>query len=198
MIVHNAVVDDNEFWAIVEQARAALGDDRDDGEALAEALAGHLAGGPAELIAEFGYRLDRLHDALYRWDVWAAAYLIGRGCSNDTFMDFRAGVIALGRDWYQRVLASPDALAEHPVIRRAGAEDNYQAVFAESMLYAAGEAMEQLTGDDHAYYDFLDQVSGDDLERDPSADPDGEDFDFDDPAEMRRRLPQLAALYLPA
>ena len=25
----------------------------------------------------------------------------------------------------------------------------------------------------------------------------GEDFDFDDPKEMRRRLPRLAALYLP-
>ncbi|MEU1251459.1 DUF4240 domain-containing protein [Micromonospora arida] len=41
------------------------------------------------------------------WDVWAAAYLIGGGCSDDSFIDFRAGVIALGREWYERVLASP-------------------------------------------------------------------------------------------
>jgi hypothetical protein len=38
--------------------------------------------------------------------VWAAAYLIGGGCSGDAFIDFRAGVIAQGRDWYEKVAAS--------------------------------------------------------------------------------------------
>lgn len=197
VIVHNAAVDENEFWTIVEEARAGLGDDRDNGEALAEALVQRLVAGPADIIAGFGRRLDRLHDALYRWDVWAAAYLIGGGCSDDSFMDFRAGVIALGREWYERVLASPDALADHPVIRRAAAEEDDEAVFAEAMLYADGKAMEQLTGDEHAYDNILDEA-GQDPGRDPFADPAGEDFDFDDDAEMHRRLPRLAALYLPA
>ena len=133
---------------------------------------------------------------MYRWDVWAAAYLIGGGCSDDSFLDFGAGVIALGRDWYARVLASPHALADHPVIRRAAGAENYGAVFAEPMLYVADEAMEQLTGDEHAYGNVLDEDS-DDLDRDQSADQAGEDFDFDDGAEMRRRLPRLAALDLP-
>ncbi|WP_406036358.1 DUF4240 domain-containing protein [Micromonospora sp. NBC_00898] len=190
-------MDENEFWTIVEEARAGLGDDRDNGEALAEALVQRLVAGPADIIAGFGRRLDRLHDALYRWDVWAAAYLIGGGCSDDSFMDFRAGVIALGREWYERVLASPDALADHPVIRRAAAEEDDEAVFAEAMLYADGKAMEQLTGDEHAYDNILDEA-GQDPGRDPFADPAGEDFDFDDDAEMHRRLPRLAALYLPA
>jgi hypothetical protein len=197
VIVHNAAVDENEFWTIVEEARAGLGDDRDNGEALAEALVQRLAAGPADIIADFGRGLDRLHDALYRWDVWAAAYLIGGGCSDDSFMDFRAGVIALGREWYERVLASPDALADHPVIRRAAAEEDDEAVFAEPMLYVASEAIEQLTGDEHAYDNILDEA-GQNPDRDPFADPAGEDFDFDDDAEMRRRLPRLAALYLPA
>lgn len=196
VIVHTAAVDEYEFWTIIEEERAGLGDDRDNGEALAGALVLRLAAGPADTIVGYGRRLDRLHDALYRWDVWAAAYLIGGGCSDDSFMDFRAGVIALGRQWYERVVASPDALADHPVIHRAAAEEDDEAVFAEPMLYVAGEAMEQLTGYKDAYANILD---GADQEpgRDPFADPAGEDFDFDDDAEMRRRLPRLAALYLP-
>lgn len=197
MIVHNATVDENEFWRLVEEGRAALGDDRDDGAALAEVLVERLAAGPADAIVGFGRRLDRLHRALYRWDMWAAAYLIGGGCSDDSFMDFRAGVIGLGRDWYERVLAAPDALADHPVIRRAAAEEDDEAVFAEPMLYVADEAIERLTGDENAYDVTLDK-DGEDPDQDPFPEPAGEDFDFDDDTEMRRRLPQLAALYLPA
>ena len=40
-----------------------------------------------------------VHAVLYRWDMWAAAYLIGGGCSDDGFIDFRAGLIAQGLDW---------------------------------------------------------------------------------------------------
>ncbi|WP_067507010.1 DUF4240 domain-containing protein [Actinoplanes sp. TFC3] len=189
-------MDENEFWTIVEETRAGLGDNRDNGEALAGALVHRLAAGPADLVMGFGRRLNRLHDALYRWDVWAAAYLIGDGCSDDSFMDFRAGVIALGPAWYRRVLASPDALADHPVIRRAAAEDDDEAVFAEPILSVAGEAMEQLTGDEHAYDNIFDEA-GEDPDQEAFADPAGEEFDFDDDAEMRRRLPRLTALYLP-
>jgi hypothetical protein len=44
-------------------------------------------------------------------------YLIGGGCSDDGFIDFRAGLIAQGRDWYERAAASPDDLADHPDVR---------------------------------------------------------------------------------
>ncbi|MEU9193200.1 DUF4240 domain-containing protein [Streptomyces hundungensis] len=36
-------------------------------------------------------------DAVYRWDVWVAAYFIGGGGSDDRFTDFTAGLgVALG------------------------------------------------------------------------------------------------------
>ncbi|MFD6293827.1 DUF4240 domain-containing protein [Streptomyces sp. NPDC060235] len=54
----------------------------------------------------------------------AAAYLIGGGCSNDSFMDFRAGLIALGRDWYEKATADPDSLADHPAVIAAAAVHN--------------------------------------------------------------------------
>lgn len=214
---------DDEFWALIELARADLGangspelaEEQLDGEELAEELVEVLATQPPGTIVAFGRRFDQLHDAMYRWDVWAAAYLIGGGCSDDCFIDFRAGVIALGRSWYEQVLVCPDALADHPAVRRAARDQQDDAVFAESMAYAAREAMEQRTGDEAAYDELLDDLedqavngrergttgqwgAGGDAESPGTTvgGPAGEDFDFDDDAQMRRRLPRLAALYL--
>lgn len=70
------------------------------------------------MSAVFG---EDVHQALYRWDVWAAAYLIGGGCSDDSFMDFRAGLIAQGRDWYQKAAASPASGLAAPSVWRGDA-----------------------------------------------------------------------------
>ncbi|WP_433537835.1 DUF4240 domain-containing protein [Micromonospora sp. CA-249363] len=193
-------MDGDEFWALVESAGADVGSRTDDdGEALAAALVRRLAATSPESILEFEELFDQLQGALYRWDVWAAAYLIGGGCSDDSFMDFRAGVIAQGRGWYERVLASPDGLADHPLVRRAAAEDDDGALFAESVNYVAGEAYEQVTGDDDAFDAAMEarQQVADGVDAAREADM-GEDFDFDDDDEMRRRLPRLAALFLDA
>lgn len=192
-------MDVDEFWAVVESAGAGLdGRTGDDGEAIAAALVTRLAATSSERILEFQGLFDQLHDALYRWDVWAAAYLIGGGCSDDSFIDFRAGVIALGREWYERVLASPDGLADHPVVRQTAAEEDDGTLFAESVNYVASEAYEKVTGgDDDAFYEAMKAreplAVGIDEDREPDM---GEDFDFDNDDEMRRRLPRLAELFL--
>ncbi|MEV7233888.1 DUF4240 domain-containing protein [Streptomyces sp. NPDC051020] len=85
---------------------------------------------------------------MYRWDVWAAAYLIGGGCSDDSFMDFRAGLIALGRDWYERAAACPDSLAEHPAVIAAAEAQEDEAVFYEDVNYAASGAFKRIAGDE--------------------------------------------------
>ncbi|WP_327411592.1 DUF4240 domain-containing protein [Streptomyces sp. NBC_01233] len=77
------------FWEIIETARSEAAE---AGEPFDEVLVNHLAGRRPQEILEYAERFDELHDALYRWDVWAAAYLIGGGCSDDSFIDFRAGV----------------------------------------------------------------------------------------------------------
>ncbi|MFI9323516.1 DUF4240 domain-containing protein [Kitasatospora aureofaciens] len=82
------------FWNVIEAARAESRSPH--GEAFAEALVNQLAGLSQEEILAYQERFDEVHGAVYRWDVWAAAYLIGGGCSDDSFVDFRAGLIALG------------------------------------------------------------------------------------------------------
>ncbi|WP_405583617.1 DUF4240 domain-containing protein [Streptomyces sp. NBC_01190] len=199
----------DDFWHLVETARsrmtAAGGFDR----ALVELLA---AGSQREVLG-YHERFEELLGALYRWDVWAAAYLIGGGCSDDGFTDFRAGVIAEGRAWYERVAADPDSLAGHPSVAAAAARvggagggGGDRVLFSEEVNYAAAQAFERLTGDEDDFYEAWDQYSwetgpdenGDNPEKGSGAEMDmGEDFQFADPDQMHRRLPRLAALYLP-
>src|SRR4051812_2794306 len=54
---------------------------------------------------------DKFFDA-YRNDLWAAAYIIGGGCSDDGFMDFRSELIAHGRAIYEAAMKNPETLAD--------------------------------------------------------------------------------------
>ncbi|WP_151484212.1 DUF4240 domain-containing protein [Streptomyces albicerus] len=195
-------MDTDHFWTVIESARSSA---ESNGKTFADALVDRLAAFSREEILAYQERFDEVHDALYRWDVWAAAYLIGGGCSDDSFMDFRAGLIALGRDWYERAAASPDALAAHPAVRAAAtATDRDDRLFYEDVNYAAGDAFSRLTGDREDFYEAWDQhrsAPAPSDETEPETEPEsesdmGEDFDFDDAGEMRRRLPALADLYL--
>ncbi|TWJ16914.1 uncharacterized protein DUF4240 [Stackebrandtia albiflava] len=180
-------MDENGFWDLIEAAHGDPG-------TYEEALTARLAGSPPERITAFGWWFDVVDAAAYRWDLWAAAYLVGGGCSDDSFMDFRAGVIALGRDWYGRVLAAPDSLADHPEVAKGWDGGGEDLLFREEVRYAAARAYERRTGGD----DFYEADR-----RYAAARPAvsktlvlGEDFDFDDDAEMRRRMPRLSALFL--
>ncbi|MGW4383959.1 DUF4240 domain-containing protein [Kitasatospora sp. NPDC004531] len=190
-------MDNDEFWQLIDSARAATTPEVPFERALVDVLAAR----PESDIVRYEVCFERLHGALYRWDVWAAAYLIGGGCSDDAFMDFRAGVIAEGRTWYEKVLAGPDVIAEHPAAAGENRFDAEGVFFNEDVNYAAALAFERRTGDRDAFHRAYRQhraeqgVAG---PVGPVVRPDGmgEEFDFDDDAEMHRRLPALAALYL--
>ncbi|MFE3228923.1 DUF4240 domain-containing protein [Nocardia sp. NPDC059228] len=115
---------------------------------FAKGLVDHLADLAPNENLEYQDRFLNIHDALYRWDAWAAAYLIGDGCSDDRFEDFRAGVIALGKDWTDKIDANPDNLADHPVVIAAAAEYDQDAIADETVLYTAMTAYERGTGED--------------------------------------------------
>lgn len=185
-------MDTDEFWNIVETARSNTTEDLP----LHEALVALLARRSPQDILRYDERFDALSDTLYRWDVWAAAYLIGGGCSDDSFMDFRAGLIAQGREWYERAAAAPDSLADHPDVITAAADLDDRTLFYEDAGYCASYAYERITGDGEAFYEAWEQHRAAHPDQGPTESDMGEDFDFDDDDEMRRRLPRLALLFL--
>lgn len=49
-----------------------------------------------------------MDNAAYRTDIWALAYLLRGGCSDDSFDAFRGWLISQGRQVFEARLAEPD------------------------------------------------------------------------------------------
>lgn len=170
----------DDFWAVISRATA----DRPASPAdVAKRAVADLATRDPEEIVAWGRHLDKVMVASGTQDLWAAAYLINGGCSDEGFDSFRGWLIAHGRDAVARSVKSPDALADVEVVRAAA---DTGAVFeAEEVLSIAGEAYAQATGEE--------LPAGDK----PVTRPDSADlWDFDNEEEMQRRLPKLSALFL--
>jgi len=150
------------FWKLVDESGTHGSDPGLRNQAIAERL--HQLD-EAER-AQFGQVYHTLDCAAYRWDLWGAAYLINGGCSDDGFDYFRAWLISQGRAVYEAAMSDPDSLADH----LGGGGDEYE---NEDFLGLAREALGDAT------------ISG------FPGEPAGEEWDFDDDAEMQRHLPRL-------
>jgi hypothetical protein len=135
-------MNDAQFWSLIDSTRRCAEDDPD---AHIEALTAALAELPEPEIIEFDRRFNEHWIRAYTWDLWAAAYIIGGGCSDDGFMDFRGWLIARGREVYEAALADPQSLVK--VVKDE--DDECQ---IEGYQYAAGHAWARKTGKD--YVDF--------------------------------------------
>ncbi|GGQ80236.1 DUF4240 domain-containing protein [Couchioplanes azureus] len=170
----------DDFWAVIDRATA----DRpgSPGE-VAKRAAADLAGrDPAEIVA-WARHLDKVMAASGKEDLWAAAYLVNGGCSDDGFDHFRGWLIANGREVLARAVRDPDSLADLPSVRAAAATG---AVFeAEEVLTIAQVAHREATGDELPP-----------AEAAPNRPDASMLWDFDDEEEMRRRLPRLSSLFL--
>ena len=182
-------MDTERCWAIIEAARAEAGTEWDElDERLEQALVGQLVRLPLSDIVAFEARFEQLRSRVDREDLFMAAFLIHNGCGDDSFTDFCAGVVGLGRDWYGRALADPDNLAGHPAVQGVAAGTvNTSVLLTTGFQFAPLHAYEQLSeGDDGAYYQALDaaqkSIPGDDIPPGPFP-------------PLPRRLQRLAAMF---
>ena len=170
----------DDFWAVIGRATA----DRPATPAeVAERAAADLATYDPEEIVAWARHLDKVMVASGTQDLWAAAYLIHGGCSEEGFDNFRGWLIAHGREAVARSVKSPDSLADIPAVRAAA--DNGAIFEAGEVLAIAANAYQQATGSDLPPGDH------------PATRPEANDlWDFDNEEEMQRRLPRLSALFL--
>ena len=172
-------VDPSELWDLVETARSEV-DDPSDADAVVEVLAAYLEERDPAVVVAFDAALRAVIDESYTTLLWAAAYLVNGGASDDGFDYFRGWLVAQGRDVFEAAVAEPDSLAEVPAVRAAMADG--EELECEAMLAVAWDVYETLTGDtlpdaDRAALPQLEAM-----------------WDFDDEDEMRLHLPRLAAL----
>ncbi len=175
-------MDTDQFWTLINDARGQSTDPA-DGEDIAALAVDLLSALPAEDIIAAEQVLSNLMARSYLSPLWAAAYLINGGCSDDGFDYFRGWLIAQGRKVYEEAIADPDCLADLPAVRAAVSDGDV--LECEDALSMGAEAYEAATGEE-----LPDDVA---IAGYPDLDPAWE-FDFDDQAELERRLPKLAAL----
>jgi hypothetical protein len=130
---------------------------------------------PAQIV-EFDRRFYELHRGSYRRDLWAACYLMRGGCSDDSFEYFRAWLMAQGQSVFERATRDPESLAELP----RGGE-------LEEFMHLAPGLYNEKTGKE-LYYPPAGAAS---VPRKPV----GSNWDFENAAENKKRLPRLWAKY---
>ena len=104
-------MDINQFWNIIEKAN----DSTDDFLAMGEFLKKDLCKYDWHDILHFQLIFDEYYKISDKMHLWAAAYVINGGCSDDGFDYFRAGLIAQGKNIYLLALKNPDALVDTSV-----------------------------------------------------------------------------------
>ena len=164
----------DEFWQLIDDAY------RESGGSLRrrkEAVARRLAALPPDEIVSYANHFYAVRGAAYRWDLWAAAFIMGGGCSDDGFLDFRSWLISRGRRAYEDALRDPETLVE--------AAEGEEYWFFEEMTGLAWRAYDAKTGQD------LPPAVG---RGSQPADPIGEPFDEDEDA-LERKFPKLFARF---
>jgi hypothetical protein len=99
----------DQFWTIVEKVHHASGGDMNK---KCELLDAELRRLPLDEVRSFHAHFDDRQDLSYTWDLWAAAFIIGGGCSDDAFCDFRSTLISMGRETFERAISDPQSLAD--------------------------------------------------------------------------------------
>lgn len=173
------MMNEDQFWAIVQKAVDEAGDDEDE---YLEVVMHELSKLSLKEMVGFRLRTDKLLYDSYTSEMWCAGYLMNGGCSDDGFEYFRLWVISRGRKVYEAALANPDNLIDYI------AEDADMDFFEfELFWYVAIDAFEEATDAD--LYDYIDD---DNFTTREGNYPNFEfNWDEEDPESMKKLCPRL-------
>ena len=173
------MMDEEQFWAIVQTAVDKAGDDEDE---YLEVVKRELS--KLSLKEMIGFRLrtaNLLYDS-YTSEMWCAGYLMNGGCSDDGFEYFRLWVISRGRKVYEAAMANPDNLIDY-----IGDDDEMDFFEFELFWYVALEAFEEAV--DAELYDYVDD---DNFKTCEGNYPNFEfNWEEDEPESMQKLCPRL-------
>lgn len=143
------------------------------------ALAAELRKLSDEELVAFKLTYDQVMDEAYSWDLWAAAYFVCGGCSDDGFTYFRNWLIGRGEHAFFNAMQDPDSLAIFDM------EGEFDIAMSCEWDLLPSKVWGQRHRDGPDFYDQL-------PDRPYKSDPSGEEFDEDDFEAMKARFPKLA------
>jgi hypothetical protein len=166
-------MDIDEFWKLIDITRqAADGDVSKQADLLVEILVKR----PLDQILAYGAIMDDLIDNAYDAALWDAADIIGCGCSDDGFWEFRGWLIAHGKQVYENAINDPESLLNLIDVDK-DAKDGY-------LHNVSWTAYEQKTGQS--------MLLNDKRDRPPRPELKGEHWPEED---RNARFPKLAAKF---
>ena len=126
----------DDFWNLIAEAKKECGQDMD---ASTQWLTDRLTAlGPQQ--AQDFHDIRRGYQQLAdQYGLWSAALIMCSNCLDDEFINFRAWLIAQGREVYLAALENPDSLADI---------ESYGGCQFEGLTHVGSKVLESLTGHD--------------------------------------------------
>ncbi|WP_369902133.1 DUF4240 domain-containing protein [Bacillus manliponensis] len=182
-VIKESTMTEELFWELIDMSKKKS----EYPEEQVEWLSTYLSRKPVREIIEFDFILQTYHHNSYSSHLWAAAYIIMGGCSDDSFDYFRAWLIVQGKDVFEAAIEDPETLI--PTLKFIEEDDVPE---LEDLLFVAAGAYEEKTGKDFDEYDELYHQ----IKEGPYDFPNIEfDWDDDDDEGLKNKFPKLWGLY---
>jgi len=124
------------FWEIVDRVNIDSNGVMDE---KCELLKEELMSLANDEIISFSKHFNELNIKAYSWELWAAAYILNGGCSDDSFSDFRATLISMGAKIFSVALKDPNSLGTVEFDDNDPCYEGYQYVINDVLEEKLGE-----------------------------------------------------------
>jgi Protein of unknown function (DUF4240) len=128
-------IDETVFWDLIESSKGPTCPE------VVEALCCSLECFPPKQLRNFQRIFDQKMDRAYSWELWAVAYIIRHGCSDDAFDYFRAWLISCGRKAFEVALDNPASVGG---LAEPGSDAQCESLMGAAQtahFYSTGKAM---------------------------------------------------------
>jgi len=95
------------FWTLIDTTRGDARDCDDQVERLEESLEKL----DVKDILDFDFHFSECIRDAYRQSLWAVAWIVNGGCSDDGFDYFLGWLVAQGKEYFKRALTDPECAA---------------------------------------------------------------------------------------
>lgn len=143
------IMTEDGFWDLIAEAKKMCGQDMN---ASAQWLQDRLTALGPQQAQDFHDILHGYQELAHQYGLWSAASIMCGGCTDDGFIDFRAWLIAQGKEVYLAALRDPDSLAD---------VEPYGGCQFEDLTYVGDKALKAATG--RSAYDNVDAAAYDAL-----------------------------------
>lgn len=170
-------MNENKFWEIIERANSVENTDEEKAQFIIELLSEELE----EDIIEFSNIYRRKMAKACSFDILAANFIIRGYVSDDVFEDFRAWLVAQGKDRFEKVIKNPEDITDFLTQEDVNKMQGEDYLFVARNAYLKKKNIEEDSEEADEFDDMEEYID----------EPDFEDKWPDNLADLRNQYPKL-------